>query len=37
VGCYNIWLTIRPVRQLLDQVEPVDALPAAAPVLAAGE
>lgn len=37
VGCYNIWMTIRPARQLLDQVEPVDALPAAASVLAAGE
>ena len=37
VGCYNIWLTIRPVRRPLDQVEPIDALPAAAPVLSAGE
>jgi cytochrome c oxidase cbb3-type subunit 1 len=37
VGCYNIWMTIRPARQLLDQVEPIDALPVAAPVLSAGE
>jgi len=37
VGCYNIWMTIRPARQLFDQVEPVDALPAAAPVLAGRE
>jgi len=37
VGCYNIWLTIRPVRRPLDQVEPIDALPAAAPALSAGE
>jgi cytochrome c oxidase cbb3-type subunit 1 len=37
VGGYNIWMTIRPARQVLDQGEPVDALPAAAPVLAAGE
>jgi cytochrome c oxidase cbb3-type subunit 1 len=37
VGCYNIWLTIRLARQQLDQVAPIDALPAASPVLVAGE
>jgi cytochrome c oxidase cbb3-type subunit I len=37
VGCYNIWMTIRPARHPLDQVDPIDALPAAAPVIAPAE
>src|SRR5215467_10102070 len=37
VGCYNIWMTIRPARHPLDQVEPIDAMPTAAPVIAPAE
>jgi cytochrome c oxidase cbb3-type subunit I len=37
VGCYNIWMTIRPARHPLDQVDPIDAVPAAAPVIAPAE